>query len=68
MEYFCNPGFKLTEGTRFRSCQKNSKWNGTLPTCKGLLNHCEPYANHCDMNKFFHNNDNNYDNDNIILM
>lgn len=68
VEYFCNPGFKLTEGTRFRSCQKNNKWNGTLPTCKGLLNHSEQYANHCDMNKFFHNRDNNYDNDNIILM
>lgn len=68
VEYFCDPGFKLTEGTRFRSCQKNSKWNGTLPTCKGLLNHSEPYANHCDMNKFFHNNDNNYDNDNMIFL
>ena len=52
VEYFCDPGFKLTEGTRFRSCQKNSKWNGTLPTCKGLLNRSEPYANHCDTNKF----------------
>lgn len=45
VEYFCNPGFKLTEGTRFRSCQKNNKWNGTLPTCKDI-NECREYEDY----------------------
>lgn len=35
VEYFCNPGFRLTAGTRLRHCQLNKKWSGTLPICEG---------------------------------
>lgn len=45
VEYFCNPGFKLVEGTRFRSCQKNEKWTGTLPTCQDI-NECFEYKDY----------------------
>lgn len=47
VEYFCNPGFRLTTGNRLRRCQGNGKWSGALPTCKDI-NECveyEDYAN-----------------------
>ena len=36
VEYFCNPGFRVTAGNRLRRCQKNAKWTGSPPTCEGM--------------------------------
>ena len=36
MEYFCNPGFRISAGNRLRRCQKNEKWTGSLPICEGM--------------------------------
>lgn len=36
VEYFCNPGFRITAGNRLRRCQKNEKWTGSLPICEGM--------------------------------
>ncbi|KAK2566870.1 Transmembrane protease serine 6 [Acropora cervicornis] len=35
VEYFCNPGFRISAGNRLRRCQKNEKWTGSLPICEG---------------------------------
>ena len=32
----CNAGYSL-RGPRVRTCQLNGKWDGTQPTCQGLL-------------------------------
>lgn len=45
VEYFCNPGFRLTAGTRLRHCQLNKKWSGTLPTCEDI-NECIEYEDY----------------------
>ena len=31
----CNPGFALNSGNEQRTCQSNSSWNGSQPTCVG---------------------------------
>lgn len=45
VEYFCNPGFRLTAGTRLRHCQLNKKWSGTLPICEDI-NECIEYEDY----------------------
>lgn len=42
VEYFCNPGFRVTAGNRLRRCQKNAKWTGSPPTCEDI-NECIVY-------------------------
>lgn len=42
VEYFCNPGFRITAGNRLRRCQKNEKWTGSLPICEDI-NECIQY-------------------------
>ena len=37
VEYFCNRGFKLAQGSSLRECQENGKWSGYVPKCTGEL-------------------------------
>ena len=53
VEYFCNPGFRITAGNRLRRCQKNEKWTGSLPICEGMYASLWSHSTLCIEEPFF---------------